>query len=128
MAKENYIQIGVTAKLTVAFHTDDPFIGEATPQYGNNWGVLYSTTPNVTIETGELIQMADNRISAVTNLANASFDAVLGNSAIFEEIKNSYPVDLEFLAFSAPAPQGCRAACASPVIFGFLPSRNHASF
>ncbi len=91
-----YSGANLDIKLTVAFHTDDPFIGEATPQYGNNCGVLYSTTPNVTIETGELIQMTDNRISAVTNLANASFDAVLGNSAIFEEIKNSYPVDLEF--------------------------------
>ena len=78
--------------LTVGFHSDNPYIKEATPSYGNNWGILYSTTPNVTVETGELIPLSREQTSTITNLANAMCYAKFGESAKIHLDR----VDLEF--------------------------------
>lgn len=78
--------------LTIRFHSDNPYIKEATPSYGNNWGILYSTNPNVTIETGELIPLERGQTSTITNLANAMCFAKFGESAKI----HSDRVDLEF--------------------------------
>lgn len=84
--------------LGVSFHTDDPYLSAIeSPLYGEDWGVLYATTPDVSMENGELLPLADDKISVLRNLTNGSLEGILfGESKILNGVKNPSPIDLEF--------------------------------
>lgn len=89
-------QLNIT--FTAGFHTDDPTITAIEgPVYGTDWGILYGTTPDVTIENGTIVQISDDQKNYVNNLADYSMDVVFGEAAgSFHDIVNRYPVDLDF--------------------------------
>ena len=91
-----YSGVNLDATFTVNFHSDNPYIKEATPSYSNNWGILYSTTPNVTIETGELIQLDYSQTDRLSNLANGSVNALIGKSSSLSGLTNREPMNLEY--------------------------------
>ena len=78
---------------TVNNHYNDPNITTVTG-YGQTWGVIYSTTPNVSIETGNIldqnIQKNDQKVD------RSSWDILLGESPKFSGVTNNYCVDLEY--------------------------------
>ena len=84
--------------LGVSFHTDDPYLSAIeSPLYGEDWGVLYATTPDVSMENGELLPLADDKISVLRNLTNGSLEGILfGESKILNGVKNPSPTDLAF--------------------------------
>ena len=88
--------VNLDATFTVNFHSDNPYIKEATPSYSNNWGILYSTTPNVTIESGELIQLDNSQTNTLSNLANGSVNALIGKSSSLSGLTNRNPINLEY--------------------------------
>lgn len=86
-------QLDIT--FTAEFHTDDPFISKEKPYYGENWGILYATTPNVTIETGELLQPIKGQSLTIENFERGTIDVQFGefNSSLDNLF---FSVDLEF--------------------------------
>ena len=69
-------QLDIT--FTAEFHTEDPFISKETPCYGENWGILYATTPNVTVENGELLQPAKGHELAIESFVQGAIDVQFG--------------------------------------------------
>ncbi len=84
--------------LGVSFHTDDPYLSTLTNlQYGQDWGILYATTPDVSLDNGELVVLVENQIARVTTLNEASLEGILfGESKTLNGLKNPSPIDLEF--------------------------------
>lgn len=84
--------------LSVGFHADDPTINaKENPVYGEDWGILYGTTPDVTIENGAIIELSEDQLEYVNSLADWSMDVVFGEtSGLFRGIINAHPVDLDF--------------------------------
>lgn len=84
--------------LGVSFHTDDPYLSAIeSPLYGEDWGVLYATTPDVSMENGELLPLADDKISVLRNLTYGSLEGILfGESKTLNGLKNPSPTELEF--------------------------------
>lgn len=78
---------------TVNNHFDNPWIDTRDDSYGSSWGVLYSTTPNVTIENGELI---DVRWGKVSGRNVNSLDILFGESKKINGITNWMGLDLEY--------------------------------
>ena len=65
----------------VDFHAEDPYISAVkVPVYGEDWGILYSTSPNVTVENATLMRLlvADD-LAYSMNLANTSLKNILIN-------------------------------------------------
>lgn len=81
---------------TAEFHTDDPFILKNPPTYGENWGILYATIPNVTIETGELLQPIKGQSLTIEDFERGTIDVQFGESksSLGNHILSS--VDLEY--------------------------------
>ena len=88
--------VNLDATFTVNFHSDNPNIMSETPDYGYNWGILYSTTPNVTVESGELIQLDNSQTKTLSNLVNDSVNALIGNSSRLSGLTNRNPINLEY--------------------------------
>lgn len=84
--------------LSISFHTDDPYLSTLTNlQYGQDWGILYATTPDVSIENGELVVLDDKQIARVTSLKKALLENIpFGESKTLDGLKNPSPIDLEF--------------------------------
>lgn len=83
--------------LGVSFHTDDPYLSAITPVYGRDWGILYATTPDVSIDNGELLPLANDKISEVKNLTNGVLEGIpFGESKTLNGLKNPSPTDLAF--------------------------------
>lgn len=81
----------------VVFHADDPYIKGTS--YGTDWGILYSTSPDVDIENGTLIRMSDQHLEQrfVGSLADGSLhNVILGETKKLNDIINSFPVNLEY--------------------------------
>lgn len=87
--------------LTANFHSEDPYIHKDTPIYGENWGILYSTTPNITVESGTLLRPNADQTSVVTNIANGSFSTQLGksNKPTIYDINLEYETDYYIRSF-----------------------------
>ena len=75
---DDYVQLtdvqlhsGVALDMTfgINLHTDDPHLcAVENPQYGEDWGVLYATTPEVTIENGELVVLDEKQVQRPSSL------------------------------------------------------------
>lgn len=81
---------------TAEFHTDDPFILKNPPTYGENWGILYATTPNVTIETGELLQPIKGQSLTIEDFEQGAIDVQFGESKSFSGNYVLSSADLDF--------------------------------
>lgn len=80
----------------VLFNTDDPYLTMSEPIYGEDWGILYATSPDVTIENGTLLQLTTDQLAMVQNLSNATVEVLLGESKTFGNIASQETVDLDF--------------------------------
>ena len=87
-------QLDIT--FTAEFHTEDPFISKETPCYGENWGILYATTPNVTVENGELLQPAKGHELAIESFVQGAIDVQFGESRSFSGNYVLSSADLDF--------------------------------
>lgn len=89
-------QLNITFKAN--FYTDDPVINAMEkPVYGEDWGILYGTTPDVTIEDGTIVQVSAKQLQYMKDLSNHSMDVVFGEvNTAFNGIVNESPVDLDF--------------------------------
>lgn len=83
--------VNLDVTFTVNNHSDDPYIKTEKDLYGSSWGVLYSTTPNVTIENGELIEIN----GGTSNTTVSSMDILFGESKNTDNLVNGKIVDLE---------------------------------
>lgn len=81
---------------SVLFNTDDPYLTMSEPVYGEDWGILYATSPDVTVENGALLQLTADQQLAVRNLSNATVEVLLGESKTFDNIASLETVDLDF--------------------------------
>ena len=83
----------------VDFHAEDPYISAVkVPVYGEDWGILFSTSPNVTVENATLMRLlvADD-LAYSMNLANTSLKNILiGETPRLEGLKSWASVDLEY--------------------------------
>ena len=92
-----YSGVNLDIVFDVVFHTDDPYIQGSS--YGTDWGILYSTSPDVAIENGTLVPLSDKHLQErfVGDLADGTLhDVLLGESKKLNDITNPSPVDLEF--------------------------------
>lgn len=88
-------QLNITFKAN--FHAEDPaIVAMYEPVYGEDWGILYGTTPEVTIENGTLIELSDNQLKNFHYLSYQSVEVAFGEAKTFNGISNKVPVDLDF--------------------------------
>ncbi len=57
--------VSLAIDVAVEFHTNDPILAREYPQYGENWGILYSTSPDVTLENGTLVELDRQSIESI---------------------------------------------------------------
>ena len=87
-----YSGVNIDMTFTVNNHFDDPYI-TTDSGYGEIWGVVYSTTPNVTVETGTILEQNIQRKGSEDR---PSWDILFGESQTFAGVRNQYRVDLEY--------------------------------
>ena len=104
---DDYVQLtdvqlhsGVALDMTfgINLHTDDPHLcAVENPQYGEDWGVLYATTPEVTIENGELVVLDEKQVQRPSSLGKGFIARIhFGESEVLDGLKNPNPTDLDF--------------------------------
>ena len=87
----------INIDITATFSADDPYI--TGNSYGEDWGILYSTSPNVTIESGTLIKDGEripNKIKIEGSLASGTTDIKWGESFSDRIPEEGYYADLEY--------------------------------
>lgn len=68
---------GINFDITANFGFDDPYITGS--RYGQDWGILYSTSPDVTVENGTLVELK-SPLTKVDNLSSHSVSFRFGES------------------------------------------------
>lgn len=68
---------GINFDITANFGFDDPYIIGS--RYGQDWGILYSTSPDVTVENGTLVELK-SPLTKVDNLSSHSVSFRFGES------------------------------------------------
>lgn len=68
---------GINFDITANFGFDDPYIIGS--RYGQDWGILYSTSPDVTVENGTLVELK-SPLTKVDNLSSHSVSFRMGES------------------------------------------------
>lgn len=83
--------------ITATFNADDPYI--TGNEYGEDWGILYSTSPDVTIESGTLIKKDRGSISDSEfegSLASGTMNIRWGESFSDQAEDKGWYADLEY--------------------------------
>ena len=68
---------GINFDITANFGFDDTYITGS--RYGQDWGILYSTSPDVTVENGTLVELK-SPLTSVDNLSSHSVSFRMGES------------------------------------------------